>query len=109
MEREYHFWVYITTNWKKTVLYVGVTNDLRRRLAEHYSNRGNQDTFAGRYYCYNLVYYEEHPYVETAINREKEIKHLLRDKKESLIQEFNPDWRFLNTQICGAWPPKIAS
>jgi putative endonuclease len=56
-----------------------------------------------------LVYYEEHPYVETAINREKEIKHLLRDKKESLIQEFNPDWRFLNTQICGAWPPKIAS
>ncbi|MEY3248349.1 MAG: hypothetical protein RL742_392 [Bacteroidota bacterium] len=109
MGSEYTFWVYIVTNWKKTVLYVGITNDLNRRLAEHYANRGNQNTFAGRYYCNNLVYYEEHLYVETAIHREKEIKSLSRDKKEALIQSFNPEWKFLNTQICGAWPPKIPS
>lgn len=55
MGKEYNFWVYVLTNWKKTVLYVGVTNDLSRRLIEHYANRGKPKTFAGRYYCYNLV------------------------------------------------------
>ena len=72
MKNEYNFWVYILTNWKKTVLYVGVTNDLSRRLIEHYANRGKPETFPGRYYCYNLVYYEWYQYVLNALAREKE-------------------------------------
>lgn len=103
--KEYNFWVYIVTNWKKTVLYVGMTNHLSRRLVEHYQNRGQKETFAGRYYCYNLVYYEWHQYVLNAITREKEIKKMLREQKEALIAEVNPEWKFFNTFICGTWPP----
>jgi len=49
------YYIYITTNLTKAVLYIGVTNSLPRRLAQHYENRGNNDTFAGRYFCYNLL------------------------------------------------------
>jgi len=105
MDKEYNFWVYILTNWKKTVLYVGMTNDLSRRLMEHYNQRGNPDTFSGRYYCYNLVYTEWHQYVLNAIAREKEIKNMLRAGKVALIEEQNPDWKFFNAEICGQWPP----
>lgn len=103
--QSYDFWVYILTNWKKTVLYVGVTNNLCRRLMEHYRNSGKKATFAGRYYCYNLVYYEWYQYADQAIVREKEIKKMLRQTKEALITESNPDWTFFNTFICGKWPP----
>lgn len=84
MAYEHNYWVYILTNWKKTVLYVGVTNNLRRRLVEHYNNRGKPETFAGKYYCYNLIYYEWHQYVNNALTREKEIKKLLRAKKKRI-------------------------
>ena len=105
MEKEYNFWVYILTNWKKTVVYVGITSNLKRRLIEHYKNRGKHETFAGRYYCYNLVYYEWYQYVHNAIAREKEIKKMLRSRKNALIEEVNPDWKFYNALICGEWPP----
>jgi putative endonuclease len=71
----YNFFVYITSNYEKTVLYVGVTNDLVRRLYEHKENKGDKKTFAGKYYCYNLVYYERFSHIEHAIEREKEIKN----------------------------------
>ena len=58
------FHVYITTSPNKTAYYVVLTNDLEYRIIEHYLNRGNAETFAGKYYCYNLVYYE---YVDTAL------------------------------------------
>lgn len=106
MRPEYNFWVYILTDWKKQVLYVGMTNDLARRLIEHYENRGNQKTFTGRYYCYCLVYYEWEKYVLNAISREKEIKNMTRDKKVELIESSNPDWKFYNLEICGIWPPE---
>ena len=106
MKNEYNFWVYILTNLKKTVLYVGVTNNLSRRLIEHYSNRGKPESFTGRYYCYNLVYYEWYQYVLNAIAREKELKKMLRKDKEALIEAANPDWKFFNAFICGEWPPK---
>lgn len=109
MGKEYSFWVYIVTNWKKTVLYVGMTNDLGRRLSEHYAKRGKPDTFAGRHFCYNLVYYEWHQYVLNAIAREKEIKKMLREQKETLIREFNPEGKFFNAFICGGWPPKAVN
>lgn len=106
MKKEHNYWVYIVTNRNKTVLYTGVTNNLCRRLCEHYYHRGQQETFAGRYYCYNLLYHEWHQYILNAIAREKEIKNLLRAKKiNELIEAANPEWQFLNREICPVWPP----
>jgi putative endonuclease len=107
LKRDYNFWVYILTNWKKSVLYVGMTNNLSQRLVQHYENRGERETFAGRYHCYNLVYYEWHQYVLNAISREKEIKMMLREHKEALITSENPEWKFFNAFICGEWPPNV--
>ena len=53
-----NYFIYFITNPNKTVLYLGVTNDLERRLDEHYQNRGNKKSFAGRYHCFKLVYWE---------------------------------------------------
>lgn len=105
MKKEHNYWVYILTNWKKTVLYVGVTNNLSHRLIEHYNNRGRPETFAGRNFCYNLIYYEWYQYINNALTREKEIKKLLREKKNAIIEDANPEWKFFNTFICGEWPP----
>jgi putative endonuclease len=105
MKKEYNFWVYILTNYKRNVLYIGITNDLAGRLKEHYDNRGKKETFAGRYHCYNLVYYEWYQYVLNALTREKEMKNWARKRKIELIESVNPDWTFFNKDICGAWPP----
>lgn len=90
------YFVYIITNPGKAVLYTGITNDLNIRLMQHYENRGKKKTFAGRYYCYKLIYYEKFEDVNFAIEREKEIKSLSRAKKEALIAEQNPKWDFLD-------------
>ena len=95
----HNYFVYITTNPGRTVLYVGVTNDLPSRLFQDYNNRGNPLTFAGKYNCYNLIYWERHQYVEHAIEREKEIKKWRREKKERLISDFNEKWKFLNDEV----------
>ena len=97
--KEHNYYVYIVTNPEKTVLYVGMTNNLVRRLEEHYENKGKPETFAGKYYCYNLIYWEWHKYVDKAIQREKEIKGWRRQKKVDLINSFNPEWKFLNGEI----------
>ncbi|MGI4821450.1 MAG: GIY-YIG nuclease family protein [Janthinobacterium lividum] len=89
------YYVYITTNPAKSVLYIGVTNSLSRRLGQHYENRGNNDTFAGRYFCYNLLYYEQFADIKAAISREKELKGWTRAKKDALIATMNPAWDFL--------------
>ena len=96
---EHRYYVYMTTNPAKTVLYTGMTNDLVRRMDEHRQNRGKPETFAGRYFCFNLIYWEHHLYVNRAIDREKELKGWTRARKNALISEENPDWRFLNTDI----------
>jgi len=95
----YNFYVYITTNPTKTALYIGVTNDLSRRISEHTENKGNKNTHAGKYYGYNLVYYEHFTHINHAIEREKEIKKWRREKKELLIASSNSEWRFLNDEI----------
>jgi putative endonuclease len=95
----YNFYVYITTSPDKTVLYIGVTNDLGRRLYEHTENKGNPKTFAGKYYYYSLVYYEHFTHIEYAIEREKQLKKLRREKKDAIISAFNPDWKFLNAEV----------
>jgi putative endonuclease len=89
----YNYYVYITTNPDKTVLYVGVTNDIERRLFEHHENKGKRETFAGRYFCYNLIWFEHFFDINEAIMREKEIKGWRREKKELLIAKSNPDWK----------------
>jgi putative endonuclease len=95
----YNFYVYITTNPVKTVLYIGVTNNLTRRLQEHTENKGNKSSFAGKYYCHNWVYYEHFSDINYAIAREKELKTWSRAKKNALIASTNPDWIFLNDDI----------
>ena len=97
MSRQYNFFVYIMTNKHKNVLYIGVTNDLSRRTEEH--ETGALDGFTKKYNCHYLVYYEHFTQIEHAIEREKEIKKWRREKKDKLISDFNPEWRFLNDEI----------
>ncbi len=66
------YYIYFLTNWNKKVLYVGVTNNLSRRLSEHLN--GKHSGFTKKYNCNILVYYEEFDYINNAILREKEIK-----------------------------------
>jgi putative endonuclease len=92
--------VYIITNKNKTVLYIGVTSDIQRRLSQHYFDSENaKKSFAGKYNCYYLLYYEVFEDVNAAILREKELKGWGREKKRILITHFNPDWEFLNHDI----------
>lgn len=89
--------VYILTKKNKTVLYIGVTNNLERRVSEHKADAdGLRKSFCGKYNCYFLVYYEEFQKPLEAIAREKEIKKWRREKKEALISSENPDWNFID-------------
>ena len=94
----YNFYVYILTNKAKTVLYTGVTNNLRRRLEEH-KEKLNPNSFTARYNVEFLIYYEKYGWIQQAIAREKEIKLLRRDLKLELIKEFNPNMEFLNNRF----------
>jgi putative endonuclease len=76
------------------VLYVGLTNNLERRLHEHIT--GKFKGFTSRYNCHHLIYFEEFDNVSSAISREKYIKDWSRKKKHSLINSVNPEWQFLN-------------
>ncbi len=102
---ENHF-VYIVTNQGKTTIYIGITNNLPQRIIEHYLNRGNPETFAGRYNCYWLIYYEGYKYINDAIRRETELKKWSRQKKNDLIATFNPKWELLNYELFDNWPPQ---
>jgi putative endonuclease len=94
-----NYFVYITTNPEKEVLYIGVTNDLKRRIAEHYNNKGNPETFAGKYHCYQLIYWERFFSAKEAIARETQLKNWNRKKKENLINTMNSKWTFLNYDV----------
>ena len=78
------------------MLYTGVMNDLQVRIEQHKTNRGKPETFAGRYYCYKLLYFERFNYVQHAIEREKEIKLMTREAKLQLIKAENPTLMFLD-------------
>ena len=87
------YYVYIMTNKHNTVLYTGMTNDLRRRAYEHRTGRGGG--FTSRFNVRKLVYYEVTPSAEAAIAREKRIKAGSRQNKIDLIERMNPDWQDL--------------
>jgi putative endonuclease len=91
------FYVYIITNKHRTTYYIGMTNNLGRRLKEHKENiEKGIKTFATRYNIEFLVYYENFTWVQQAIAREKELKGWRRDKKLELIRSFNENFEFLN-------------
>ena len=90
--------VYFMTNKNNTVIYTGVTSNLRNRVYEHKTGR-YPHSFTSRYKCHKLVYYESFPYIEEAIVREKQIKAGSRKKKGELIRKMNPEWRDLFEEI----------
>ena len=92
-------YIYIMTNKHKTVLYIGVTNHLRSlplvgRIYEH-NNHLIKNSFSDRYHLEYCIYYEEFPYFEMAIAREKELKKWNRQKKEALMNKKNVEWKEL--------------
>ncbi len=91
------YYVYFLTNWNNKVLYVGVTNDLKRRIYEHKHslNKG----FTSKYNVNKLVYYEVCEDIEAAILREKQIKAGSRKKKNDLVERVNPNWEDLWEQL----------
>jgi putative endonuclease len=90
--RQYHFYVYILAS-RSHDLYIGFTNNIFRRVAEHRTARA--DTYTARYNINRLVHYEHFTYVLNAIAREKELKDWTREKKLELIQATNPTWQDL--------------
>ena len=88
------YFVYILTNCSNKVMYIGVTNDLERRLCEH--RQGLVDGFTKRYNVKKLVYFEQGCSVEDAIAREKQLKGWSRAKKNALVESLNPDWNDLS-------------
>jgi putative endonuclease len=89
------YFVYILTNRTRT-LYVGVTNNLPRRIYEHRS--GEIPGFTSKYNIYRLVYFEDFVDIRQAIAREKEIKGWLRGRKIQLIESVNPGWKDLSLE-----------
>ena len=89
---------YITTTRKNTTLYVGSTSDLNTRIYQH-KNKKYPDSFTARYNIDILVYYECFPFIEEAIFRERQIKSWRREKKDALINKFNPELKDLYDEI----------
>ena len=92
-------YVYILASRRNGTLYIGVTNDLVRRLFEHRS--GRVAGFTARYGVKRLVYFESHPDVEAAIRREKSLKRWRRAWKIRLVEQGNPDWHDLYPGLAG--------
>ena len=88
------YFVYILANWNHSVLYIGVTNDLQRRVYEH--RQELVEGFTKKYHVHKLVYYEHTGDVKAALAREKQLKGWRREKKEALVETMNPDWKDLS-------------
>jgi putative endonuclease len=94
---DHRYFVYILTNRHHTALYVGVTNDLVRRVHEHRTKTASG--FTARYNVDKLVYFEETSDVTAAIAREKQLKAGSRERKITVVSTVNPDWRDLNDDL----------
>ena len=88
------YYVYILSNWNDSVVYIGVTSNLPKRLYEH--RNGLADGFTKKYNVHKLVYFEQTNDVYAAISREKQLKNWSRVKKNTLISHQNPTWRDLS-------------
>ena len=90
------YYVYLLTNWNNRVLYVGVTNNIERRVYEH--KHKLVDGFTQRYRVNKLVYFESTGNIMAAIEREKQIKSWRREKKNALVEVMNPEWNDLSLE-----------
>lgn len=84
------YYVYILTNWNNKVMYIGITNNIHRRMEEH--KNGNCEGFTKKYKINKLDYLEETKDVKVAIEREKQLKKWNRAKKNALVESMNPQW-----------------
>ena len=94
------YYTYILASQKNGTLYIGVTNDLMRRVYEH--KNGLVKGFTKKHKIKNLVHYEYMENIDDAIRREKQLKNWHRDWKKNLIERENPDWQDLYPLICGS-------
>jgi putative endonuclease len=97
--REHHYYVYMVASRSRT-LYIGITNNLHRRISEH--RTGAYSGFTAAYRCHRLVWFEAYVTVTLAITREKQLKAWTRAKKIALIERDNPTWADLSWE----WEPK---
>ena len=91
------YYIYIMSNPNNSTLYIGVTNDIERRVKEHKS--GLIPGFTQKYNCNKLVYYEMYSDINQAIEREKKLKKWRREKKDWLIRNMNPELKDLGDNI----------
>ena len=84
------YYVYILTNWDDSVMYIGVTSNLERRLYEHRNHL--VEGFTQKYNVGKLVYFETTSDVRAALEREKQLKKWRREKKNTLVETVNPQW-----------------
>jgi putative endonuclease len=89
--------VYLLASRRNGTLYVGVTSDLVKRVWEHKNDQA--EGFTRRYHVHLLVWYENHPTMESAIAKEKAIKEWKRKWKLKLIEDFNPEWKDLYIEL----------
>lgn len=92
--RSFDFYIYILASKRNSALYIGVTNNLKRRIEEH-KNKINR-SFTAKYNIEKLVYFEHFDYIDQAIKREKRLKKWKREWKNELINKVNPEWRDLS-------------
>ena|SRR5690625_4490899 len=90
--------IYLMTNKNRTVLYTGVTSNLKQRIWQH-ENHLFPSSFTDKYNAEYLIYYEWFDQIQSAINREKQIKRWTRAKKNFIIDLKNKEWRFLNEEV----------
>ena len=102
MRDEYIYYVYMMQSASRRALYIGMTNNLRRRVWEHKNHL--REGFTDDYNCARLVYWESYDDVVNAINREKQLKRWRREKKMWLIGKKNPKWQ----DLAADWYPAAA-
>ena len=90
------YYIYFMASGSGT-LYLGVTNNLKRRVYEH--KEGAVEGFSKKYGCEKLVFFEEFTNIKDAIRREKQLKSWRREKKEVVIRQLNPGWRDLSLEF----------
>ena len=90
-------YIYILTNSNNSVLYIGVTSNIAKRIAEHKNH--TYKGFSDKYNCTKLVYFEDFSNIKDAIKREKQLKKYYRKQKLELIETFNPEWNDLYYDI----------
>lgn len=99
--------VYMLASERNGTLYIGVTSDLIQRVWQH--KEGLAEGFTKKYGVKMLVWYEQHETMESAISKEKAMKKWLREWKLKTVEQTNPDWRDLWSEITGAAPQTVVS